>query len=88
MLQGRVAPGPRLRVVETPVVLEHSGKRKPLPGGQTAVGRFCSLAEGRHEANTDQTVSEAGGWAGRPHLLPSRPHKGPCVPPAGPVSQL
>ena len=88
MLQGRVALGPRLRVVETPVVPERSGERKPLPGGRTAMGRFCSLAVGRHGANTDQTVSEARSWAGRPHLLPSRPHKGPCVPPAGPVSQL
>ena len=84
LLQERVTLGSRLRVVETPVVLEHSGERKPLPGGRTVVGRCCSLAVGRHGANTDQTVSEAGSWAGRPHLLPSSPYKGPCVPSAGP----
>ena len=80
LLQGSVAPGPRLRVVETPVVLEHSGERKSLPGGQTTGGASAAwLWEDMEQTQTRQCLRLAAGQDART-CLPPIPTKGPVSP--------
>lgn len=61
------------------------GMESPAAGVEQPPSTGCG---GTAEPTQTGPPSDANSWAGHPHLLSSCPHKGLCVPLAGPVSRL